>query len=76
MRRVPRANTVHPHAPSVQARMMPGISGGRKLLALGGFVMLGLSPSFLDWEQTPAKRMQIVAFYALAIAMFWFGLLK
>lgn len=47
----------------------------RKLIALGSFVLLGLTPSYVDWEQSPEKRPQIVAFYGLAIAGFWYGLL-
>jgi len=52
------------------------LSFSRKLLALGGFLMLGLSPSFVDWEQSPEKRKQIILFYGAGITMFWYGLLK
>lgn len=55
---------------------MSGLSTERKLLALGGFIVLGLSPSFVDWEQSPEKRKQIILFYGAGITMFWFGLLK
>jgi hypothetical protein len=33
---------------------------------IAGFVVIGLSPSFLDWQQSPEKRGQIVAYYAIA----------
>jgi hypothetical protein len=44
--------------------------------ALAGFVILGLSPSFVDWQQSPEKRRQMVAFYVVAIALIWYGVLK
>ena len=46
----------------------------RKLLAMIGFVLLGLSPSFIDWEQSPEKRGQMVAFYGVALVLIYFGL--
>jgi hypothetical protein len=52
------------------------LSPGKKLLALGGFLVLGLSPSFVDWQQSPDKRKQIILFYGAGTAMFWYGLLK
>lgn len=49
---------------------------GRKATALGGFVVLGLSPSFVDWQQSDkGKRTQIVAFYAVGLALVYYGLL-
>lgn len=48
----------------------------RKAVALGSFVLLGLSPSFVDWEQSPEKRKQIVIFYGVALGGFWYGLLR
>jgi hypothetical protein len=48
----------------------------RKALALAGFVVLGLSPSYVDWQQSPEKRPMMVGFYAVAIALIWFGVLK
>ena len=44
--------------------------------ALAGFVILGLSPSFMDWSQSPDKRGQFVTFYAVAIALIYWGVLK
>lgn len=43
--------------------------------ALSGFVVLGLSPSFVDWEQSPEKRKQIVLFYAVGLTLIYLGLL-
>ncbi len=48
----------------------------RKLVALVGFVVLGLSPSFVDWQESPEKRRQMVAFYGVAIALIYVGALK
>lgn len=52
------------------------LSGERKLLAVAGFIVLGLSPSFVDWQQSPEKRKQIILFYGAGIALFWAGLLQ
>lgn len=48
----------------------------RQVTGLAGFVLLGLSPSFVDWEQSPEKRIQIVVFYGAALALLWFGVLS
>lgn len=58
---------------------MAGITGltpGRKIAALGGFVMLGLTPSFMDWQQSPDKHTQFITFYVVAGGLFWYGLLR
>ena len=47
----------------------------RKLAALAGFVVLGLSPSFVDWQQSPDHRREIVFFYAVGLSLIYFGLL-
>ena len=49
---------------------------GRQALALGGFVLLGLSPSFVDWQDAPGKRLQIIGFYLIALALIWCGVLQ
>ncbi len=49
---------------------------GKPLLALAGFVILGLSPSYVDWQQSPEKRGQMVGFYAVAVALIYFGVLR
>jgi len=45
----------------------------RLTLALG-FLALGLSPSFIDWEQSPELRPQFVAYYAIALLLIYDGL--
>jgi hypothetical protein len=55
---------------------MGRLSPVRKLMALTGFMVLGLSPSFVDWEQSPEKRKQIVLFYGGGLTLFYFGLLQ
>lgn len=49
---------------------------GKKAAALLGFIVLGLSPSFVDWQQSPEKRGQIVAFYGAGLALIYFGVLS
>jgi hypothetical protein len=44
--------------------------------ALAGFVLLGLSPSFVDWQQSPEQRPKIVAFYAAAVVLIYVGVLS
>lgn len=46
---------------------------GKQATGLVGFVVLGLSPSYVDWQQSPEKRKQMVAFYALAVTLIYFG---
>jgi hypothetical protein len=53
-----------------------GLPVGRKLAALGGFALLGLSPSFMDWQQSPEKHIQFITFYVVAGGLFWYGLLQ
>lgn len=48
----------------------------RKALALAGFVVLGLSPSFVDWQESPERRRQIVAFYAVGLLLVYVGALS
>jgi hypothetical protein len=47
----------------------------RKAAALAGFIVLGLSPSFLDWQQSPEERLKIVGFYAVGLILIYLGLL-
>lgn len=63
-------------------RRVGGLSDGseigddmRTAAALAGFVVLGLSPSFVDWQQSPDKRGQIAGYYAVALALIWWGML-
>ncbi len=46
------------------------------VVALAGFVLLGLSPSFVDWQESPERRPQIVAFYGVAVVLIWAGLIR
>ena len=52
------------------------MSAEKKISALVGFIVLGLSPSFVDWQQAPDKRKQILFFYGVGLAMIYYGLLK
>jgi hypothetical protein len=45
-------------------------------IGLAGFVILGLSPSYIDWLQEPEKRVQMVGFYTVAVALIYWGVLK
>jgi len=45
-----------------------------KLVAIIGFIILGLSPSFVDFEQSPNLRRQMIAFYVVGITFIFFGL--
>ena len=47
--------------------------GTQAAAGLTGFVVLGLSPSFIDWTQEPEKRWQIVLFYGVALALIYYG---
>ena len=49
---------------------------GRTLAALTGFLVLGLSPSFIDWQDDPARRPEIVAYYAVGLTLLYIGLLE
>jgi hypothetical protein len=46
---------------------------GKQATALAGFVVLGLSPSYVDWMQEPEKRWQMVGFYAVAVTLIYIG---
>jgi len=45
-----------------------------RLIAILGFVALALSPSFLDWEQSPEMRWQFLIYYGIAIPLVFIGL--
>jgi hypothetical protein len=53
-----------------------GLGTEQKLLAVLGFVVLGLSPSFEDWLQSPEDRPKMLAFYGVGIALIWLGLFQ
>lgn len=46
---------------------------GKQALGLAGFVVLGLSPSYVDWIQSPERRKQMVVFYAVAVTLIYVG---
>jgi len=50
----------------------------RKWLALAGFLVLGVSPSFMDWKQSPDPKShaQFIGYYALAIGLIYYGIIK
>ena len=52
------------------------MSAERTAAGLAGFVVLGLSPSFVDWQTDPDKRKQIVVFYAVGLVLVWLGVFK
>ncbi len=45
-----------------------------KVLAVAGFLILALSPSFVDWEQSPDLHKQIVWYYIIGVTFVYFGL--
>lgn len=48
----------------------------KKAAALIGFIALGLSPSFVDWNQSPDKRKEMIAFYLVGLSLIYFGVLN
>jgi hypothetical protein len=48
----------------------------RKAAALGSFLFLGLSPTYIDWQDKPERRPQIAVYYGVALTLFWYGLLS
>jgi hypothetical protein len=43
-------------------------------MAMAGFVVLGLSPSFVDWEQEPGERGKMIGYYSVGLVLIWIGL--
>ena len=39
-----------------------------------GFIALGLSPSFIDWKQSPEYRHQFIIYYIVAFILVFAGL--
>ena len=39
-----------------------------------GIVIMGLSPSFIDWKQSPELRTQMYLYYGVALMLVAFGL--
>lgn len=46
--------------------------------ALAGFLILGLSPSFMDWKQSPDQKshMEFIAYYGVALVLIYYGVLR
>ena len=45
----------------------------KTVAGMAGFIALGLSPSFVDWQQSPGKRKSILVFYGVGLFLIWFG---
>jgi hypothetical protein len=45
-----------------------------KFVAIAGLLILGLSPSFVDWQQSPELRPQILIYYLIGITLVFLGL--
>jgi hypothetical protein len=45
-----------------------------KVVAVVGFLVLALSPSFVDWQQSPELRGQMVIYYIAGVFLVYFGL--
>lgn len=52
------------------------LSPGRKIAALGGFVVFGLLPSYVDFQEKPEQRLQMIGAYAIGLGLFYYGLLS
>jgi hypothetical protein len=53
-----------------------GMPAEKKVAALTSFLFLGLSPDYVDWQQYPEKRKQIVLYYGIGLSLFYYGLLS
>ena len=52
------------------------MNSSKKGAVLVGFVIMGLSPSFVDWQQSPDKRRKMIAFYLVGLSLVYYGLLS
>ncbi len=52
------------------------MNSSKKLAAMGGFILMGLSPSFIDYQQSPSKRKSMLAFYVVGLFLVYYGLLS
>ena len=52
------------------------MNSSKKGAALVGFVIMGLSPSFVDWQQSPDKRGRMLLFYAVGLSLVYYGRLS
>lgn len=52
------------------------LSPARKVAALGGFVVFGLLPSYVDFQEKPEQRAQMIGAYVVGLGLFYYGLLS
>jgi len=52
------------------------LPAGKKITTMAGLFVWALSPSFIDWEQSPEKRKQMIGFYAVGGILLYYGLLS
>ena len=50
------------------------MTDGGKLSIMAGIVVMGLSPSFIDWKQSPELRTQMYVYYGAALLLVAIGL--
>jgi len=50
------------------------MTNGGRLSLMVGIVVMGLSPSFIDWQQSPDLRPQMYMYYGVALLLIAFGL--
>jgi hypothetical protein len=49
----------------------------RVAAALAGFLLLGLSPSFIDWQESDSDhRREIAVYYGIALTLIYFGAMR
>jgi hypothetical protein len=50
------------------------VTNGGKVSLMVGLLVLGLSPSFIDYQQSPELRPQMYMYYGVALMLIAFGL--
>ena len=50
------------------------MTNGGKIALAAGVMIAGLSPSFVDWQQSPELRPQMYLYYGVALVLVAFGL--
>lgn len=48
----------------------------KRMAAIIGFLIFGLSPSFVDWQESPDKRGRMIGFYVVGLSLVYYGLLS
>lgn len=54
--------------------VMNGKTVVKHIIAIIGFLALGLSPSYIDWKEEPEMRRSMVWYYLITLALIWFGI--